>query len=102
MIIELTDKNFDETIAKAKVIVDFWAPWCGPCKMINPILEELDKETDGLTIGKLNVDEHPELAGKYGVMSIPMLLFFKDGELKDSSIGVVSQNVLKNKLATLD
>jgi thioredoxin 1 len=101
MIIEVNSQNFDEVTQKGKVVIDFWAPWCGPCKMMNPILEEIDKADENLTIGKVNVDDHPELAGKHGVMSIPMLLFFMDGQLKDSSIGVVSKNVLQNKIDAL-
>nr|MDK2851678.1 thioredoxin 1 [Candidatus Cloacimonadota bacterium] len=102
MIIEVNNENFEEVVKKGKVVIDFWAPWCGPCKMLSPILEELDTSSEGLTIGKVNVDDNPDLAGKHGVMSIPMLLFFKDGQLKDSSIGVVSKNVLQNKIAALD
>ena len=101
MLIEITDKNFNEVISRERVLIDFWAPWCGPCKMIGPTIEEIQKEAEGVTVGKLNVDDYPELAGKHGVMSIPTLLFFKEGELMDSSIGVVSKNVILNKLAAL-
>lgn len=101
MMIEITDQNFKEVISRERVIIDFWAPWCGPCKMISPTLEEINEEEEGITVGKLNVDDYPELAGKHGVMSIPTLLFFKGGELKDSSIGVVSKNIILNKLAAL-
>ncbi|MCB5270229.1 MAG: thioredoxin [Candidatus Cloacimonetes bacterium] len=101
MLIEITDKNFNEVISRERVLIDFWAPWCGPCKMIGPTIEEIQKEAEGVTVGKLNVDDYPELAGKHGVMSIPTLLFFKNGELMDSSIGVVSKNVILNKLAAL-
>lgn len=102
MLIEVTDKNFTEVITQGKVIIDFWAPWCGPCNMIGPILEELANENPELSIGKLNVDDFPELAGKHGVMSIPTLFFYYNGELKDSSIGAVSKNVILNKLSALD
>ncbi|MCK9556880.1 MAG: thioredoxin [Candidatus Cloacimonetes bacterium] len=101
MIIEVTDTNFSDVIAQGKVIIDFWAPWCGPCNMIAPILEELASEHQDITIGKVNVDDYPELAGKHSVMSIPTLLFFRDGILQDSSIGAVSKNVLMNKLNVL-
>jgi thioredoxin 1 len=101
MLIEVTDQNFAEVIKQGKVIIDFWAPWCGPCNMIGPILEELAKEQAELTVGKLNVDDYPELAGKHGVMSIPTLFFYHAGELKDSSIGAVSKNVILNKLSAL-
>ncbi len=102
MLIEVTDKNFAEVIKQGNVIIDFWAPWCGPCNMIGPILEEMANEMPDITIGKLNVDDYPELAGKHGVMSIPTLFFYRDGELKDSSIGAVSKNVIINKLKSLD
>lgn len=98
MTVELTDKNFKEITESGVVVVDFWAAWCGPCRMIAPVLEELATERQDITVAKLDVDEHPQLAAKYGVMSIPTLLFFKDGELKDSSIGVVPKNVLLSKI----
>ncbi|MCB5279273.1 MAG: thioredoxin [Candidatus Cloacimonetes bacterium] len=101
MIIEVTDLNFSEVVKKGKVILDFWASWCGPCNMLNPIIKELAEEHKELTVGKVNVDDYPELAGKHGVMSIPTILFFQDGILKDSSIGVVSKNVILNKLESL-
>ncbi|HQB98130.1 MAG: thioredoxin [Candidatus Cloacimonadaceae bacterium] len=102
MLIEVTDKNFAEVIKQGNVIIDFWAPWCGPCNMIGPILEEMANEMPDITFGKLNVDDYPELAGKHGVMSIPTLFFYRDGELRDSSIGAVSKNVIINKLKSLD
>jgi thioredoxin 1 len=98
MIMELTDINFEEAIAKGKVIVDFWASWCGPCNMLAPIIEEVAKELADVTIGKVNVDEYPELAGKHGVMSIPTLVFFREGKVVDKSVGVVSKNVILKKV----
>ncbi len=98
MTVELTDLNFKEITESGVVVVDFWAAWCGPCRMIAPTLEEIAKERQDVVVGKLDVDMYPQLASKYGVMSIPTLLFFKDGELKDSSIGVVPKNVLLNKI----
>jgi thioredoxin 1 len=102
MLIDVTDKNFQEVTSQGLAVIDFWAPWCGPCKMISPVLEEISSENEDLTVGKLNVDDYPELAGKHGVMSIPTLLFYKDGEIKDTSIGVVSKKVILNKLAALN
>lgn len=96
---EINEQNFNETIAQGTVIIDFWAPWCGPCKLINPALEEVALERPDVTIAKVNVDDYPELAGDFGVMSIPTLLFFKDGELVERSIGAVGKNVILNKLA---
>ncbi|EGK14905.1 thioredoxin [Desmospora sp. 8437] len=85
---QVTDQTFNDDVASGTVLVDFWAPWCGPCKMIAPELEGLDQEIgDKLTIAKLNVDENPDTAGKFGVMSIPTLMVFKDGQMVDKLTG---------------
>ncbi len=98
--IEITDQNIDELISGDKpVLVDFWAEWCGPCRMIGPVVEELAGEYDGkAVIGKLNVDENQEASAKYGVRSIPTLLIFKNGEIVDKQVGAVPKNVLEEKL----
>lgn len=84
----VTDQNFAGEIGSGLVLVDFWAPWCGPCKMIAPVLEEVDSEMgDQVKIVKLDVDQNPETSAKYGVMSIPTLLVFKDGEQVDKVVG---------------
>ena len=101
MAFEFTDSNFQETaLAEEGVsVVDFWAPWCGPCRMIAPIIEELSGEYEGkATIGKLNVDDNPEVAMKYGVRSIPTILVLKDGEVVDKQVGVTSKKVLADKI----
>lgn len=98
--IELTDSNFDQVINSDKpVLVDFWAEWCGPCKMIGPVVEELAGDYDGkAVIAKLNVDENPQTTAKFGVRSIPTLLVFKNGQIVDKQIGAVPKSVLAQKL----
>ena len=98
--IEITDKNFDEIIKSDKpILVDFWAEWCGPCKMIGPIVEEIAGEYDGkAVIGKVDVDSNPEVSARFGIRSIPTLLYFKDGEIVDKQVGAVPKAVLSQKL----
>lgn len=101
MIIELTEQNFKDTVAKGKIMIDFWADWCGPCKILSPVVEEIASEQSEVSIAKVNVDDYPELAGQHGVMSIPTLIFMKDGEVVDTSVGVVSKNVILNKISAM-
>ena len=94
--IELTSENFEQEVLQADktVLVDFWASWCGPCKMLSPVIEEIADERSDIKVGKVNIDEHPELAQKYGVMSIPTVLVIKDGEEVNKSVGAVSKKAL--------
>jgi thioredoxin 1 len=104
MALELTDANFDELVIKSgkPVIVDLWAEWCGPCRMLTPIVEEMAKDYEGrAVIGKLNVDDNPEITAKYGVRNIPTVLFFKGGELADKQVGAVPKSSLVGKLEKL-
>ncbi|MTI32849.1 thioredoxin [Xanthovirga aplysinae] len=98
--VEITDANFKEVINSEKpVLVDFWAEWCGPCKMIGPVVEELAGDYDGkAVIGKVDVDSNPDVSAKFGIRSIPTLLVFKNGEIVDKQIGVVAKSVLAEKL----
>lgn len=98
--LELTDQNFEEIINSDKpVLVDFWAEWCGPCKMIGPVVEELAADYDGrAVIAKVDVDSNPEVSAKFGIRSIPTLLVFKNGEVVDKQIGAVPKTALSEKL----
>ena len=101
MALEFTDSNFQETVLDSdKVsIVDFWAEWCGPCRMVGPIIEELATEYDGqAVIGKVNVDHNPEISQKYGVRNIPTILFIKGGEVVEKHVGAAPKSVLEGKL----
>ncbi len=97
----LTADNFKDTVTNAAtpVLVDFWAPWCGPCKMIAPVLEELAGEMDGkLTICKVNVDDHGQLAAQYGIRAIPTMLLFKGGQVVEQLVGMMDKATLKAKV----
>jgi thioredoxin 1 len=104
MALEVNDGNFDEVVVKSDkpVVVDFWAEWCGPCRMIAPILEEISKEYSGkAVVTKCDVDNSPQVAAKYGIRNIPTVLFFKDGKIADKQIGAVPKNTFVNKLNAL-
>jgi thioredoxin 1 len=104
MALEFTDANFEELVLQSDkpVIVDFWAEWCGPCRMVGPIVNQLGEEYDDkAVVGKLNVDENPGITMKFGIRNIPTILFFKGGEQVDKQVGAVPKQVLEGKLQKL-
>ena len=103
MALELTDSNFQTQVLDSDklTVVDFWAEWCGPCRAIGPVIEELSKEYTGrVNIGKVNVDQNPEVSMNYGITSIPAILFIKGGKVVDKQIGAVPKSVLDKKIAS--
>ncbi len=98
---DITEESFQKEILdyKGLVLVDFWAPWCGPCRILSPIIEELEKELAGkVKVAKINVDENGEIAAKYNVMGIPTMIFFKNGQMVDQHVGVLQKEDLKKKI----
>jgi thioredoxin 1 len=104
MAVEITDSNFaDVALSTDKpVMIDFWAEWCGPCRMVTPIVEEMSNDYDGKAIvGKVNVDENPDISAKFGIRNIPTIIFLKGGQVVDKSVGAVPKNVLTEKMEAL-
>ena len=101
MALEITDSSFEETVLKSEkpVMVDFWAAWCGPCRMVGPIIDEISSEYENKAIvGKVDIDSNQEFAAKYGVRNIPTVLLFKNGEVVDKQVGVAQKNVYTDKI----
>ena len=98
---QVTDANFDSTVTSSAkpFVLDFWAPWCGPCRMMEPVLKEVAAENEAITVGKLNVDENPAVATKFDILSIPTLLVFKDGQIAKKLVGAMPKKRLLEELA---
>lgn len=103
MAVEIKDSNYKEILAEGKpIVIDFWAPWCGPCKMVGPIIDELAAEYEGqVIIGKCDVDENDEVAAEFGIRNIPTVLFFKDGVQVDKQVGAVAKPAFVDKIKKL-
>ncbi|MGC9469912.1 MAG: thioredoxin [Bacteroidales bacterium] len=104
MAVELTDSNFDQVVLKSDkpVIVDFWAEWCGPCRLVGPLVEEIGEEYEGkVVVGKVDVDSSPEIASRFGIRNIPTILYFKNGKVADKQVGAVPKAKLVSKLEPL-
>ena len=102
MVKEINAEEYSEIVNSSNpVVIDFHATWCGPCKVLSPILEELDDEIEGVEFVKLDVDQHPQIAGQYQVMGVPTVVILKDGEVKDRFVGVQPKEVIKEKITSL-
>ncbi|MDD4513944.1 thioredoxin [Massilibacteroides sp.] len=103
MALEITDANFDQLVSEGKpVVIDFWAEWCGPCRMVGPIIEELASEYEGkVTIGKMDVDSNDDVVSKFGIRNIPTILFIKNGEVVDKQVGATNKAALAKKIDAL-
>ena len=103
MALQIKDANFEELLCTGKpMVLDFWAEWCGPCRMVSPIIDELAQEYEGrVTIGKMNVDENDDVVGRFGIRNIPTVIFFKNGEMVDKIVGATSKDKFKEKVENL-
>ena len=99
-VVNITNANFKEEVLESdkKVLVDFWAPWCGPCRMVSPIVEEIAEENAAIKVAKINIDEQPQLASQYGVMSIPTLMVFENGDIADKAVGARNKSFILQML----
>ena len=103
MALQVTDANFDELVNSGKpMVLDFWAEWCGPCRMVGPVVEEIAKDFEGrAVVGKVNVDNNPQISMQFGIRNIPALLYFKNGEVVDKQVGAAAKSVFQAKIDSL-
>ena len=101
MTLNLNESNFAESIEKGIAVVDYWAPWCGPCKMMTPVMDKLASNHPELIVAKVNIDESPEIAKKYNIMSIPTIIIYKDGEPAEQTVGVVTEKIIMEKVESI-
>ena len=99
--LELNESNYDATVKKGIAIIDFWAPWCGPCKKMTPVIEKIAKDHPQYIVGKVDIDQAPSIASRYNVMSIPTIIILKDGNPVEQTVGLVSEKVILEKLNTV-
>ena len=98
MALELNDNNFEDSVKEGIAVIDFWAPWCGPCKMMTPVINKIAANNPDIIVGKVDIDASPQIAQKYNVMSIPTIIIFKNGEPVDQTVGVVNEKVIMAKV----
>jgi thioredoxin 1 len=102
MILHLDETNFKDAIAEGIVVVDFWAPWCGPCKAMNPVIEKVAQNNADLKVAKVNIDESPHIAREFNILSIPTIIIYKDGVPREQTVGIVNESMIMGKVRSIN